>query len=256
MIAPMLVPLTASVSTDPPSGFYATHSLLRTGVPGTDRRWEMDGIEYTPRLCAEYHARELERCIDLTDEENESVPVNTCPGSVLFQPYRIQMLRENSALPSENTPWLAERLALGLTQMVEETVWTGGTSPGLADGTAVTVANAGLLLGAAEDKILTAMAGAGTLHMAPSVVAGLGEDLYEDPSGNLRTRATGSKVVVGNYPAASIAAHIGNIEVYVGANIVQDEYFDREKNKFFTRAYVETMAVWNTCAAWLVTVTP
>lgn len=253
--APMLVPLTASATTNPPSGFYATHSLLRTGTPGSETRWEMDGIEYVPRICAEYHARELERCIDLTDEENEAIPVGECAGSVLFKPYRVQLLRENSALPSEGTPWLAERLALGLTQMVEETVWTGGTSPGLADGTAITVATADLLLGAAEDKILSAMAGAGTLHMAPSVAAGL-EGIYEDPSGNLRTRATGSKIVIGNYPAAKIAAHIGNVEVYVGTSILQDEYFDRAKNKFFTRAYVETMAVWNTCAAWLVSVTP
>lgn len=248
----LVLPLIAAAGDPvPPTGFYAKHGLLVTGSPGGQTRWEMDGVHFQSRLCAAYHAYEIERCMDL-DEVNSDTP-ETCPGIVDFIPLRVEMSVENGPLRVDNAEWLPERLSLGLSQKVEALVWDGGTGVGLKDGTALTSPTAGgpeAMLGAVEDKILTAQAGAGTIHMAPSMALPLLESaVYEDGT-TLRTRATGSKVVVGNYPVNKMAAHIGNIDVYLGEQIYQDEYFDRAVNLYYTRATINAAAAWNTCAAW------
>jgi hypothetical protein len=258
------VPLTAAAGDPvPPTGFYAKHGLLRTGSPGLQTRWEMDGVHFQSRLCASYHATEIERCLDL---ETVGGTPETCPGVVDFKPYRIEMSVENGPLRVDSATWLADRLMLGLSQMVEATIWAGGPglgnplgNVGLDAGTAVTVAAAAGplgLLGAAEDKILSAMAGAGTIHVPAHIAVQITDALVDDGD-ILRTKATGSKVVIGNYPDANtIAAHIGNIDVYLGQSITQDDYFDRTVNSYFTRAWVDATAAWNTCAAWTITYTP
>jgi hypothetical protein len=159
---------------------------------------------------------------------------------------------------TQRQTWLAERLGLGLSQMLEAKVWPASApsnTPWLGGGTALTGAGAVAALGAVENAILAAMAGAGTVHMSPSVAAALGDAIKDDGMGSLRTVATGSKVVVGNYPASKIAGHIGNIDVYVGPGIYQDETFDRTDNTFYHHAWIEAAAAWHTCAAWVATIT-
>lgn len=250
----------------PPAGFYAEHSLLRNGNPGASTsRWLVEGVDFVPTLCTALHVQQIDNyCVDFDAPGLAGGPtLQTCPGVTSFAPYVIELAVEVRMLPTVATrqTWLAERLSLGLSQMLETKVWPTSAptnTPWLGGGTSVTPATTGAVaaVGAIEDKILAAAAGAGTIHMAPSVaLAAGGLVLKDDGLGGFRTIATGSKVIVGNYPPGKVAGHIGEIDVYVGPGIYQDETFDRTNNKRYHHAWIEAAAAWHTCAAWVATVT-
>jgi hypothetical protein len=248
-----------------PAGFYAEHSLLRNGTTGSSNsRWLPEGIDFVPTLCTTLHSQQIDNfCIDFTYPGTGDGPSwQTCPGVTSFAPYVIEIAVKVRMLPSVNRPtWLSERLSLGLSQILESKVWPASApanTPWLGGGTSVTPTGTGAIaaIGAIEDKILAAAAGAGTLHMAPSVaLAAGGLVIKDDGVGGFRTVTTGSKVIVGNYPAGKVAGHIGNIDVYVGPSIYQDETFDRASNEAYAHAWIEAGAAWHTCAAWVATVT-
>ena len=154
----------------------------------------------------------------------------------------------DAAHASTARPGCPSDSSLGLSQMLESKVWPTSAptnTPWLGGGTSVTPTVAGAIgaVGAIEDKILAAAAGAGTIHMAPSVaLAAGGLVLKDDGVGGFRTVSTGSKVIVGNYPPGKVAGHIGNIDVYVGPSIYEDETFDRATNEWYPHAWIEAAA--------------
>jgi hypothetical protein len=249
-----------------PSGFFAEHSLLRTGTSGSSNsRWLPEGIDFVPTLCTTLHVQQIDNfCVDFTaPATGDGPPWQTCPGVTSFAPYIIEIAVKVRMLPTVNRQtWLAERLGLGLSQILESKVWPASApsnTPWLGGGTPVTPTVAGAIgaVGAIEDKILAAAAGGGTLHMSASTadLASSNGAIKDDGAGGFRTVATGSKVVVGNYPPGKVAGHIGNIDVYVGPGIYQDETFDRLTNEMFAHAWIEAGAAWHTCAAWVATIT-
>jgi hypothetical protein len=249
-----------------PSGFYAEHSLLRTGTSGSSNsRWLPEGIDFTPTLCTVLHSQQIDNfCVDFTFPGTGDGPAwQTCPGVTSFAPYVIEIAVKVRHLPTvTRQTWLAERLSLGLSQMLEARVWPTSApvgTPWMGGGTPVTPTVAGALgaVGAIEDKILAAAAGGGTLHMSAStaMLASSSGAIKDDGAGGFRTVSTGSKVVVGNYPPGKVAGHIGNIDVYVGPGIYEDETFDRLTNEKFHHAWIEAAAAWHTCAAWVATIT-
>lgn len=249
-----------------PSGFYAEHSLLRNGTTGSSNsRWLPEGVDFVPTLCTALHVQQInDFCIDWKAPGVAGGPTyQTCPGVTQFAPYVIEIAVKVRMLPTvSRQTWLADRLALGLSQMLEAKVWPTSAptnTPWLGGGTSVTPVVAGALgaVGAIEDKILSAAAGGGTLHMSAStaMLASSSGAIKDDGVGGFRTVSTGSKVIVGNYPPGKVAGHIGNIDVYVGPNIYQDETFERESNTFYNHAWIEAAAAWHTCAAWVATIT-
>ena len=104
-------------------------------------------------------------------------------------------------------------------------------------------------LGASEAKLVDAsdhIGGAGTIMMSPIDAVQL--PLNFDGNGTLRTMATGSKVIIGNYPPDTMYAVIGDVDVYLGT-VEIEEAFNRAQNGQLVQAEMFAVAVWNTCAA-------
>ena len=59
------------------------------------------------------------------------------------------------------------------------------------------------------------------------------------------TRATGSRVVIGNF-GNTIYGHLGEVDVYLGPIDVY-EHHDRTTNEYIVQGERLAMAVWNTC---------
>jgi hypothetical protein len=249
-----------------PSGFYAEHSLLRNGTSGSSTsRWLAEGVDFVPTLCTTLHSQQIDNfCLDFTPPGTGDGPTwQTCPAVTQFAPYVIEIAVKARYLPTVGKQtWLAERLSLGLSQILESKIWPASAptnTPWLGGGTSVTPVVAGAIgaVGAIEDKILAAAAGAGTLHMSAStaMLASSNGAIKDDGVGGFRTVSTGSKVIVGNYPPGKVAGHIGNIDVYIGPGIYQDNTFDRTDNSEYYHAWLEAAAAWHTCAAWVATIT-
>ena len=64
----------------------------------------------------------------------------------------------------------------------------------------------------------------------------------------MRTKATGSKVIIGNIPIDEMYATIGDTDVYLGPIEVVDAY-ERAKNEYVVQVEPFGVTVWNTCAA-------
>lgn len=241
-----------------PHGFPAAHGLLATANrPSTNSRWLAEGVQFTPTLCVPLHTGGLANgiCEEWWPPGDEPVAA-TCPEIEVFPPHVVEALIEYT-MPSTVTKqtWLPDRLLLGLSQALEARFWLGIT--GLGGSPALTIpGTAGALsaLGLLEDRILSAQAGAGTLHMSPGVAARVMDVLVEAPDGTLRTRTIGSKVVIGNYAPDKIVGHIGDVDLYLGPSIWADESHDRGSNTFRHHAWVEAALAWHRCGAWTVTV--
>lgn len=248
-----------------PSGIPAAHSLIKTASPGNSAsRWLVEGVQFVPTLCTTLHNQKIaDPCADWVDPGAGGGPAyQTCPGAITFDPFITEIAISVRMLPtvSRTQDWLTERFVLGLSQNIESIIWPSsapaGGRPWLGGGTVVTPPASGgayASLGAIEAAILSAQAGAGTVHMSPYVAAQVNESLVEDGSGILRTRATGSKVVVGNYPTDKIAAHIGDIDLYLGSTVYQDDAFDQKANTSYQHAWMDSAVAWHTCAAWVTT---
>lgn len=238
-----------------PTGLMADHNLIRTASPGDPSvRWLAEGINFVPTLCTALNVQPLADLCDFDQPSGEAIV--TCPGAISFKPFIAEIAVETQMLPTVGRQeWLADRLMIGLSQAIEAIIWPGGASPGyptLGDGQAAFDPNRGAraALGSIESSILSAKAGAGTIHMGPIVAAEVSEYLVEAPDGTLRTKGTGSKVIIGNYPAEQIAGHIGNIDLYLGSTVYQDQTFDRQLNVMYDHAWIEFVAAWHACATW------
>jgi hypothetical protein len=257
-----LLTRTPSVRDVAPSGIVAEHSLLRTASPGSgsDSRWLAEGVNFVPTLCTTLHTIALaDNCDFPAPPEAGGATYQTCPGAITFKPFIIEVAIDVRFLPTvARQDWISERLVLGLSQAAEAFIWPGsapaGGRPWLGGGTTVTVTGTGAkaAAGAVEAAILAAQAGTGTLHVSPALLAQL--DLVDDQQGTLRTRGTGAKVVVGNYPKDRIAGHIGNIDLYLGDTIYTNEAFERTDNHMYQHAWIDAAVAWHTCAAWVATV--
>jgi hypothetical protein len=89
--------------------------------------------------------------------------------------------------------------------------------------------------------------------MSPQVAAVAGMAIERDGD-DLVTRATGSKVVVGNFLSDRIVGVVGDIDVYLG-DVFVIEVQERATNEWVGRAERRALAVWNSCAVYSVTVT-
>jgi len=139
-----------------------------------------------------------------------------------------------------------------------DTGYTGTTIPGA--------------IGAVEAKLLDAgdhTGGAGTLFMSP-VIAAQAEMALREDGGHLVTRATGSQVIVGNFPTDKVIGVIGDVDVYLGpifvieadktagmtaavAPVTPGAY---RTNEWVGRAERRAIAVWNSCGVFSADVTP
>lgn len=109
--------------------------------------------------------------------------------------------------------------------------------------------NASAALGMVEAKLLDAddhIGGAGTVYMSPAVFTRV-TDAVTEVDGQYVTKATGSRVVIGNFAVDTIYGHPGDVDVYVGP-IVVAEATDRATNGHIVQAERTVIAAWNPCA--------
>jgi hypothetical protein len=113
----------------------------------------------------------------------------------------------------------------------------GGTAP-----------DAKAAVGIVEAKLLDGgdhVGGAGTIYMNP-ILATDAWGLLDQTDGGLRTKTTGSKVVIGNFEHPNVYGHPGEVDVYLG-DINVSEVWHRAENEHIVQAERAAVAVWNTC---------
>lgn len=150
-----------------------------------------------------------------------------------------------------STTGLRGRVATG-------TAMTGGVSyataknPLLSDAADIGGSNltASAALGLVEAKLLDAndhIGGAGTIYVSPAVFTRL-TDAVTEVDGQYVTKATGSRVVIGNFAIDEIYGHPGEVDVYLGP-IETAEAVNRSTNELVVQAERSVLAAWNPCAA-------
>lgn len=136
-------------------------------------------------------------------------------------------------------------------------VMGGAQAPPTLVGTALTVAAGDAIsaLGHVEAKLIDSSdhtGGCGTIMMSPVQAVQVWGSLLEDENGNLYTRATGARVVVGNFEPGTIWGVTGLVDVYL-SDIEIFEAFTGKSNEYAVRAERFALAVWN-CQAFGATV--
>ena len=86
---------------------------------------------------------------------------------------------------------------------------------------------------------------AGTIYLNP-VLATDAWGLLDQTDTGLRTKTTGSKVVIGNFEHPNVYGHPGEVDVYLG-EINMSEVYHRAGNEHIVQAERAAVAVWNPC---------
>lgn len=266
----------------------AKNGLVEVGnrIDVGDDAWE-DGVTFTPRGCQTIFGHS-----PFCPSEGAS-PFYDCPQPVRAQAYLLEVGLQWSMMDLGADPKgiLTEAMEIGTSSVLERLTWNGVND--VAPGTALTLptlsgtistgringrvmagatpppnlAGAALSIGATtniaaaigmvEAKLIDGsdhIGGAGTIFMSPVLAAqGQGGGAF-DPD-NLVTRATGSQVIVGNFPPNKIIGVIGDVDVYLGDVIVL-EATERSLNEWVGRCERRAIAVWNSCGVFSVDITP
>jgi hypothetical protein len=265
----------------------ASNGLVEVGnrVDVGDDHWE-NGVAFTPRGCQVVFAH-----VPFCPSEDKS-NFAECTPAVRVVPYLLEAGLVWSLVDMGADPKgiLTEAFDIGTSPVLERLAWEGIADvipatpialPAIA-GAAATGAVVGRIMatavapptlsaqalatgvtgtpvkaiGAVEAKLLDGsdhIGGAGTIFMSP-VVAAQAEWALERVGGDLVTRATGSRVVVGNVDADKVIGVIGDVDVYLGEVIVL-ELQERSKNEWVGRAERRALAVWNPCGVFSAVVT-
>ena len=241
-----------------------------------------DGVTFTPFGCQAVFAH-VPTC-----PAEDKAPFYDCPPPVAATAYLLEVglawsLVDMGANPKAilaeafdiaTSPVLERLTSSGITDVAGGTpivlppgagaVGTGGVR-GRIQGSAVapptlataldvggTPANANQAVGMLEAKLLDTSdhtGGGGTILMSAFAAATAGDATIR-VDGRLVTRATESKVVVGNFsPLKTVYAVLGDVDVYLGEVQVLEAY-ERSKNEWVGRAERRAIAVWNTCGVY------
>jgi hypothetical protein len=242
-------------------------NLLDSGniVETGDDEWE-NGVKFTPKGCYTIEGACATCDIDQSNEEPQE-----CHPFVEFKPYLLDLgLLYPTADRFDIKALGRDTLDIGSSSRLERLIWAGSeaqddqadcdNNPYLSAGTSL---GATLGVKAALGSIMAALVDAedhtgaqGTIHMSPRLTTELEGVIKVDGDGNVRTVIGNHLVIIGNYPSTHIAAHIGEIDVYLG------EPYLTEAPDEIRRANVQTfriqrlaLAAWNTCAAFVQPVT-
>lgn len=270
-----------------PSLRKAQHSLVDVAnvVDVGDDRWE-NGVTFTPRGCQAIFGH-----VPFCPSEDKSPPYD-CPPVVDVIPFLLEVALAWSMvdLGADPKDMLTEAMDIGTSAILERLTWSGisdvvagtplqlrtpsgtvfaGTSigrvmTGATAPTPITTAalsvgsetSAAAAIGLLEAKFLDAsdhIAGAGTILMSPQIAATAGMAIERDGD-DLVTRATGSKVVVGNFTPGEIVGVVGDIDVYLG-DVFVIEAQERKTNEWIGRAERRAVATWNACVVYSVDLT-
>jgi hypothetical protein len=265
---------------DAPSLRPNRHGLVEAGntVNVGDERWE-DGVTFTPLGCQAVFAH-----VPYCPSEDKS-PDFDCPPIVDATAWLLEFGLEWSIVdlgadPKKimteafdiGTSSVLERLSsLGIADVAAGTpivlpvpagaIGAGGVVGRVMGGAvapptlAAQAQNIGAFkstaaaIGMVESKLVDAtdhIGGAGTLLMSPALAA-TAEWALEERNGQLVTRATGSKVIVGNFtPVDVVYGVLGDVDVYLG-DLIFIEVHEHQTNQWIGRAERRALAVWNSC---------
>jgi len=261
-----------------PSLRRAANGLVEVGnrIDVGDDKWE-DGVTFTP-LGKQVIFGHAPGC----PSGNKS-PFADCPPVVVASTYLLEMglawsLVDMGAGPKEI---MTEAFEIGTSPVLERLAWegiadvapgtpltlpalsgtqatgaiagrimAGATAPPTLTGQALSVGtatgNVAKGIGMIEAKLLDAsdhIGGGGTIFMSPVIAAqgGAGGAIDLD---KMITRATESKIVVGNFDADLVIGVLGDVDVYLGETFVLEAQ-ERSTNEWVGRAERRAVAVWN-----------
>jgi hypothetical protein len=224
---------------------------------GQGAEWE-NGVTFTPRGCYEI----LGTCATCDfDAENEAP--QECHPAVVFKPYLLDLgLVYPTADRFDIKGLVTDGMEVGTSSRLERLIWEGcdgDDNPLLSEGGGLgSTLPPKAALGAVMAELVssTGHTGArGTIHMSPRVSVEL-EGLLKEDDGVLRTLAGKHKVILGDYPDTHIAAHVGEVDIYLGGIYVTDAPDEvRRANVQTFQVQRLAVAAWNTCAAFLQPVT-
>jgi len=265
----------------------AKNGLVEVGnrIDVGDDHWE-DGVTFTPRGCQTIFGH-LPSC----SSEDKS-PFYDCPPPVQAMAWLLEVglmwsLMDQGAGPKDI---LTEAMELGTSSILERLTWAGittdvdGGTPLVLPTISGTIATGGITgrvmdgavqppilsdaldvgssttsiataVGMLEAKFLDAsdhIGGAGTIFMSPIIASQAAGSGVFDPD-NFVTRATGSQVIVGNFPSDRIIGVVGEVDVYL-SDVFVTEATERAFNEWVGRAERRAVAVWNPCGLFSVTV--
>lgn len=267
---------------DAPALRKAANGLVEVGNTITFSEHDEDGVTFTPHGCQAVFAH-VPTC-----PSEDKAPFYDCPPAVAANAYLLEVglswnLVDMGANPKSilteafdiATSHVLERLSSsGIADVAGGTpivlppgagaVGTGGIR-GRVQGAAVappilstaldvggTPTSSAAAIGMVESKLIDTSdhtGGGGTLLMTPYAAATANDALIM-VNGKFVTKATQSKVVVGNFaPLKTVYGVIGDIDVYLGEVMLLEAYL-REKNEWVGRAERRALAVWNLCGVY------
>jgi hypothetical protein len=269
---------------DAPRLRRAAHGLVETAAQRESARWE-DGVAFTPWGCNVIFGHAPQCPSEDKSNYQECRLLEADPW--LLETGLVWATGDLAANPKEHlietmeigTSSVLERLtAIGVVDTAAGTpinapnpsaalstvgvtgrVMAGATPPPTLASTALVAAGPYTpkqALGAIEAKLLDSsdhVGGAGTVMMSALYAVELNGLVVERENG-LFTFATGSRVVVGNFPPGTIWGVIGDVSVYL-SEIEVYETVHRVRNELVLRAERYALAAWN-CAAFAATVAP
>lgn len=238
-----------------PKVYAPLHNLLskaKTPVDGAEV-WE-NGIEMVPTGCHVIHGQCNVLCPPSQKSESQG-----CIDPVTFKPYLIEFGFEWPGRERANLEEIASNLILaGSSSVLEDMVWNGcgddNVNPTFAEADPVVATSLSVkdAFGAIVSELVSSenhIGARGTIHMSPFIASYLDGQIAGDENGDLYTVFGGHAVIIGNYPNDAIAAHIGDVNVFVSDPFVT-ESFDEVRTRNILNVRVERVALvsWNACA--------
>lgn len=259
-----------------PTLFTSLHGLVEAGnviEPGDDR-WTT-GVEFTSVGCENVFAHGSDCWVGGTSDKL----IQDCGGLARYPVYNLELTIGWTTLDEkfDVKDLVKQAMEAGTSSALERLTEQGVkntatiTNPAIAGpvGTGGIIGHAGsdpppnfstalniggttddakAAVGMVEAKLLDAsdhIGGAGTIYLNP-VLATDAWGLLDQTDTGLRTKTTGSKVVIGNFEHPNVYGHPGEVDVYLG-EINMSEVYHRAGNEHIVQAERAAVAVWNPC---------
>jgi hypothetical protein len=246
--------------------------------------WE-NGVTFTPNGCQVIHAHDSQCWATGSAEKT----IQACNAAAVFAPHTLELTIEwSTADHFDVEKFLDEQFVAGAQSVMERlqelgvvavtagtdisipalsgTVATTGIK-GRANVATTTLASADTAvsgtytdpveaLGMLEAKLLDAsdhLGSAGTIYMSPALAVFLTQQICDDEGDTLYTKATGSKVVIGNYSPTIMYGHTGDVDVYVSDFRATSMTYHPNNTKI-VQGELLVLVAWNGCSMFSVTV--
>lgn len=229
------------------------HGLVSSAVrmPSGDFEWE-NGVTFSPVGCDELHGS----CITCPPEDKSEF--QECFEPALFDPLLVEF---GFSWHSRDVDYLSGHAEMqidaGTSSVIERLIWDGcseeSDSPTLSEAPEL---GATLEPRAALAAVIQRLASSdgkigarGTIHVGAGLAVMLSDYFYEQ-DGHLYTKIGGHVVIVGNYPPDMIAAHSGDIILFLGDSFITEAPAEIvARNEAAYRVERTALAAWNACTA-------